>query len=301
LKRVLNKPLNWQRLRFQVEKNRAEALISVLEACLAQAVTTENAGDDAFYEVAFPGKPEWKKVTVTGLFSEGVDIHAICGLAQQVVPGGEALIGEASVVKDQEWERVYLSHFKPLRVGDNLWVIPKWREPVEPDACNIFMDPGLAFGTGTHETTAMCLNWLSTAKLQANAVIDYGCGSGILAIAAVLLGAKSALAIDIDPLALEASVNNGLTNGVSSRLRVCLPSEVDSSDRGDIVIVNILADVIVELAPRLVEILKPGATLLLTGILTEQGERVKKAFPNYQFDITTQGQWCLLCGHPAGS
>ena len=274
---------------------------SVLEACLAQAITTENAGDEAFYEVAFLGKPEWKKVYVTGLFSEGVDMHAICDLAQQVVPGDEALIGEVSVLKDQNWERAYLSHFKPLRVGDGLWVIPKWREPVEPDACNILMDPGLAFGTGTHETTAMCLNWLSTAKLQTHTVIDYGCGSGILAIAAVMLGAKAALAIDIDSLALEASVNNGLANGVSNRLRVCLPGEVDSSDRGDIVIVNILADVIVELAPRLVEMLKPGATLLLTGILSEQGERVKKAFPDYQFDITTKGQWSLLCGFPVSS
>lgn len=288
--------MNWQRLRFQVGKDRADAVCAVLEACLAQAVTTENAGEDAFYEVAFPGPPDWEQVYVTGLFSEAVQLDEVCQLADQVVPGDEPLVAEIFVLKDQDWERVWLSHFKPVKVGKGLWVVPKWLEPVDPGACNIALDPGLAFGTGTHKTTAMCLQWLATAKLNGCSVIDYGCGSGILAIAALLLGAKGALAIDIDPLAVNASIENGAANGVSGQLQVCLPDQVDVSQTADIVIVNILADVIVSLAPKLEKMLKSESRLLLTGILVDQAERVASSFPKYQFDKKTKGEWCLLIG-----
>jgi ribosomal protein L11 methyltransferase len=288
--------LSWQRLRFQVEKDRADAVCAVLEACLAQAVTTENAGDDEFYEVAFPGEPDWEQVYVTGLFTEAVNLDDVCQLAKQVVPGDAPLMGEISVLKDQDWERVWLSHFKPVNVGRDLWVVPKWLDPVNPNACNIALDPGLAFGTGTHKTTAMCLNWLSQAKVSGRSVIDYGCGSGILAIASVLLGAKTAVAIDIDPMAISASIENATSNGVSDRLRVLLPDQVDGGQVADIVIVNILADEIIKLAPTLLKMLNPDFTLLLTGILTHQRERVVRAFPGCQFEKTNRDQWCLLIG-----
>ena len=288
--------MNWQRLRFQVSKGQADTLCAVLETCLAQAVTTENAGEDAFYEVAFPGVPDWEQVYVTGLFSTAVKLDEVYQLVEQVVPGDQPLVAEISILKDQDWERVWLSHFKPIKVGKDLWVVPKWLDPVDSSACNIALDPGLAFGTGTHKTTALCLDWLSRAKVNDCSVIDYGCGSGILAIAALLLGAKAAIAIDIDPMAVNASIENAESNGVFDRLQVCLPNEVDTSQAADIVIVNILADVIVKLAPTLVKMLKLDSKLLLTGILAEQRARVISAFPECRFDTKSAGQWCLLVG-----
>jgi ribosomal protein L11 methyltransferase len=288
--------LSWQRLRFQVYKDQAEAVGAVLEACLAQAITTENAGDNEFYEVAFPGEPDWEQVYVTGLFTQSVNLDEVCQLVEQVVPGDDALLGEVSVLKDQDWERVWLSQFKPVKVGKDLWVVPKWLDPVNPNACNIALDPGLAFGTGTHRTTAMCLDWLSHADLSGRSVIDYGCGSGILAIAALLLGAKTAVAVDIDPMAISASIENGSANGVSDQLQVLLPDQVDDSQVADVVIVNILAEEIIKLAPALLKMLKPGFTLLLTGILDDQRGRVVKAFPECQFQKVERGQWCLLIG-----
>jgi len=198
---------------------------------------------------------------------------------------------------DQDWERVWLSSFKPIEVGTNLWVVPSWCEPSSPNARNIILDPGLAFGTGTHDTTHMCLQWIAEQNLESQTVLDYGSGSGILAIAALLSGATHADAVDIDPLAVDACIENAKRNGVPDKMNSYLPPDLPTQNQNsyDLVIANILAEVIIELREVLLGNLKPGGTLLLTGILASQAERVMAAFgEQFIFQQHDQGQWCLL-------
>jgi len=290
--------MNWSQLSLVVDANQADLVSTMLEVFLAQAVTTENAGEDEFYEIAFPGTPDWKKVAVTGLFEEQVDVEPIIEfihsqLSQQEVPTS------VSKLVDQDWERVWLSSFKPIQVGTKLWVCPSWCEPVDANARNIILDPGLAFGTGTHATTAMCLNWLSDQNLSEKNVLDYGSGSGILAIAAVFSGAAHADAVDIDPLAVTACKENAERNGVEEKVIAYLPDQIGSDSQQpatyDLVIANILADVIIELRDTLLVHLKPGGRLLLTGILNTQADRVIAAFgDDYTFEKEIRDQWSLL-------
>jgi ribosomal protein L11 methyltransferase len=290
--------MNWSQLSLVVGANQVDLVSAMLEAFLAQAVTTENAGEDEFYEIAFPGTPDWEKVAVTGLFEEQVDVAPIIEfihsqLSQQEVP---TLV---SKLVDRDWERVWLSSFKPIQVGTKLWVCPSWCEPVDASARNIILDPGLAFGTGTHATTAMCLNWLSDQNLSKQNVLDYGSGSGILAIAAVFSGAAHADAVDIDPLAVTACEENAERNGVAEKVIAYLPDQMGSDSQQpatyDLVIVNILAGVIIELRDTLLAHLKPGGRLLLTGILNAQADRVIAAFgDDYTFEKEISDRWCLL-------
>lgn len=287
----------WKQITFVVDAHLVEELSAVLEGLLAQAVTTENAGADEFYEVAFPGTPDWKKVAITGLFDAQVEeqqiiefVHRRCADTHGEIPTQVALL------EDQNWERVWLSQFQPIEVGERLWVCPSWCSPARPDHRNIILDPGLAFGTGTHATTHMCLQWLSKQNLVGETVLDYGAGSGILAIAALFSGADSALAVDIDPHAVTAATENAQRNNVADRMQSCLPSQV-REQQYTLVIANILADVILELKETLLEHLAAQGTLLLTGILRDQADRVMDAFkPQLQFQIVVQDQWCLLIG-----
>ncbi len=288
--------MTWSQATFVVDASQVDQLTALLEAFLAAAVTTENAGDDEFYEVAFPGTPDWEKVKVTGLFDERVELAPIIEFVQKQYPNQEIPVGVNKLV-DQDWERVWLDSFKPIEVGKNLWVCPTWCEPSAPQARNIYLDPGLAFGTGTHATTYMCLAWLAEHSLDGCRTLDYGSGSGILAIAALMSGATHADAVDIDPLAVDACVENARRNNVSNSMSAYLPSGLPNkpSHSYDLVIANILAEVIIELRDTLLLHLKPGGTLLLTGILDSQAERVKRSFGSeFTFTQTQRDQWTLL-------
>ena len=288
--------MSWKQVTFVVDATEVSKITNLMEAFLAAAVTTENAGDDEFYEVAFPGIPDWEKVQVTALFDERVDLDPIVDFVHQQYPNQEVPTQIEKLI-DQDWERVWLDSFKPTRVGQNLWVCPTWCEPIEPSARNIQLDPGLAFGTGTHATTFMCLNWIADQSLDNQNVLDYGSGSGILAIAALMAHAKHADAVDIDPLAVKACKENADRNKVADRMNSYLPNELSSTPnpRYDLVIANILAEVIIELRDTLLLHLKPGGTLLLTGILDTQVDRVIKHFgTDFEFNQTQQDQWALL-------
>ena len=290
--------MNWTQLNIIVDANQVDLVTSMLEMFFAQAVTSENAGEDEFYEIAFPGTPDWQKVAVTGLFEEQVEIEPIIRFIHSQLPEQEVPTSVSKLV-DQDWQRVWLSSFKPIQVGTNLWVCPSWCEPVDAGAHNIILDPGLAFGTGTHATTAMCLNWLSEQNLSDQTILDYGSGSGILAIAALFSGAIHADAVDIDPLAVAACVDNAKRNAVGDKMEAYLPEQIGSASLQprayDLVIANILAEVIIELRDTLLLHLKPGGRLLLTGILNTQAEQVIAAFGNnYTFEKQISEQWCLL-------
>jgi len=289
--------MSWIQVTFVVDAKQVEPLSTILETFMAAAITTENAGEDEFFEVAFPGTPDWQKVQVTGLFDEKIDLEPIVNYVQNhFAPELSSEIPTSlNKLVDQDWERVWLTSFKPIQVGSNLWVCPSWCEPTEPTARNIILDPGLAFGTGTHATTHMCLQWLSDQILDEQYVLDYGSGSGILAIASIFSGAKLADAVDIDPLAVDACIKNAKRNNVSESMNAYLPTTMPTSKTYDLVIANILAEVIIELRETLISNLKPGGTLLLTGILVTQADKVKAAFGNqFTFEQQNQDQWCLL-------
>ena len=191
-----------------------------------------------------------------------------------------------------------MDDFKPMQFGERLWIVPSWAEPLTGNAVNLRLDPGLAFGTGTHETTAMCLAWLDGADLTGKTVLDFGCGSGVLAIAALLLGAERVLACDIDPQALLATRENATLNGVSDRLECCLPDAMPTQASFDLVIANILAGPLVSLAPQLLGYCASGAALVLSGILNAQANEVMAAYaPDIRFaPPARQGDWTRLAG-----
>lgn len=288
--------MTWKQATFVVDAIEVEKLTGCMEAFLAAAITTENAGEDEFYEVAFPGTPDWEKVRLTALFDERIELDPIVDFVHQQYPDQE-IPTEINKLVDQDWERVWLSAFKPIEVGENLWVCPTWCKPVDADSRNILLDPGLAFGTGTHATTFMCLNWLASQNLSQQKVLDYGSGSGILAIAALMSGGRHADAVDIDPLAVNACHENAERNGLSDKLDAYLPNQLppEPPRSYDLVIANILAEVIIELRDTLLLHLKPDGTLLLTGILESQADRVIQRYgADFDVSFNRQDQWALL-------
>lgn len=287
--------MSFQRLRYQADSDVAERISEVLEHCGAMAVTIENGGENAFYEAAYPQAPAWKDLYVTGLFADDAALSGVVEAVNNELGGRLAF--RIDRLEDRDWERAWLDNFHPLEVGPGLWICPGGRLPPEPAATNVFIDPGLAFGTGTHETTALCLNWLARTELAGATVCDYGCGSGILAVAALKLGARKAWGVDVDPRALTASVANAERNGVAAGFDARLPDEIPDGLQVDLVLANILAEVVIHLAERLSRLVAPAGHLLLTGILRGQEEQVAARFAQ-SFDLRSlyDGDWCLLIG-----
>jgi len=291
--------LHWLRIQFRVDASDYEQLSELLEGCLALSVSIENAGEDEFFEVAFPQKPTWEKVSVTALFYPEVDIQGIIELVNKQLSPDQPLPAIVEQMQEQDWERVWLDQYQPLSITDDFWIVPSWLEAPNPQAINLQMDPGLAFGTGTHATTYLCLKWLAENKTPFKSVLDYGAGSGILAIASLLLGSERATLVDIDPMAVAAAKSNVELNGVAD-LTKCLQNEQFScvkEHQFDLIIANILAEVLIEQADFLLSLLSSGGTLLLSGILTEQEQSIKSAFSQYSnlsYKRLEKDGWLLL-------
>ncbi|MBK1723354.1 50S ribosomal protein L11 methyltransferase [Thiocystis violacea] len=267
----------WLQLKFQVPQSEAEVTESALEAAGALSVTLGDAGDEPQLEPGPGETPLWSEVVVSALFEADAASQA---LVDRLAAGIAARTGTAPTVErieDQVWERVWLDDFKPTRFGTRLWVCPHGQPTDAKDAVVVWLDPGLAFGTGHHATTAMCLEWLDGADVAGKTVLDFGCGSGILAIAALKLGAARAVAVDHDPQAIDATRDNAAANGVAEHLDVYLPDEAPDMTY-DVVLANILAGPLVALAPRLIERMRPGAALVLSGVLADQADAVCAAY-----------------------
>ncbi|MEE2602206.1 MAG: 50S ribosomal protein L11 methyltransferase [Pseudomonadota bacterium] len=286
----------WLQLHLATTEAHADAFQSALEDMGACAVTLTDGADQPVFEPPPGARPLWQNTVVSALFDADRDPALILAALQQ--QGLEAQAHHHETLDDQVWERAWMDDFAPMRFGERLWIVPSWSASPDPQAVNLKLDPGLAFGTGTHETTALCLEWLDQADLTGKAVLDFGCGSGVLAIAALLLGAGNATGTDIDPQALTASEDNARNNGVADALRLYLPENLPSDYRCDVLVANILAGPLVELAGQLASYCRPGGSLALSGILAEQAESVRNAYAPW-FDLnptTQQGDWVRIDG-----
>jgi ribosomal protein L11 methyltransferase len=262
----------------------------------AIAVSLADAGDEPLLEPAPGETPLWQAVRLQALFAHGANPEvAAATLAAVLAIEPEAIAIQH--VEDRAWEREWLRDFRPMRFGRRLWVAPAGQRPTEPAAVVLELDPGLAFGTGTHATTALCLEWLDRQVRGGEQVLDYGCGSGILALAALKLGADAALACDIDPQALTATRENAAKNGLAAKIRVAEDPNSVAADF-DLVLANILARPLIELAPRLAMLCRAGGVIALAGMLACQAAEVAAAYRPW-FDIAPESEregWTLLAG-----
>lgn len=278
------------------------------EVLLAQgAISTSftDAADDPILEPEPGATPLWRQTTARGLFAPATDLETVRAALRELLPDGAALRFEERLLEDQDWIKAWLQYAKPLRFGaegrPGLWICPSGFRVEEADATIVRLDPGLAFGTGTHQSTALCLDWIARHQMQDLRVLDYGCGSGILAIAALRRGAALAQAVDIDPQALTAAADNAQLNEVTGRL-VCASVEqfgeqpVDQSV--DIVFANILARPLIALAPRLAHCLRAGGMIVLAGVLDSQAQELREAYaPWFDFeDDALRENWARLSG-----
>jgi len=261
----------------------------------AVSVTLEDAADDPVLEPAPGETPLWPTVRLKALFAADADRDAIAERIRHSLPGWP--VPQFEPIADRAWEREWLKDFRPMRFGRRLWVCPGGLPAGDPDAVRLELDPGLAFGTGTHPTTAMCLEWLDGHDLRGCDVVDYGCGSGILSIAAIKLGARSARAVDIDPQALVATRDNAARNGIADGLAVTGDTSL-RRDSADVLLANILAGPLLALAPRFAAAVRPGGEIVLSGVLAGQADAVTEAY-RACFDIAltaTREGWGLLSG-----
>ncbi|MDE9437336.1 50S ribosomal protein L11 methyltransferase [Xenorhabdus bovienii] len=288
----------WIQLRLNTTGQQAEALGDELMESGAVSVTFQDSHDTPIFE-PLPGETRlWGDTDVIGLYDAEMDMKAVVSQLEQVPQLGKGFLHKIEQLEDKDWEREWMDNFHPMCFGNRLWICPSWREVPEPDAVNVMLDPGLAFGTGTHPTTSLCLQWLDGLDLTDKTVIDFGCGSGILAIAALKLGAKQAIGIDIDPQAIQASRDNAERNGVSAQLTLYLSKDQPADLKCDIVIANILAGPLRELAPIIGSLPKSGGLLGLSGVLASQAEGVAQAYNNeFIIDpIAEQEEWCRITG-----
>lgn len=272
----------WLQLTLSTNPELAPRLSDLLDQLGATAVTMQDRADQPLYEPPLGTTPLWSETQVTGMFPAETDMEAVRATLSARLAPTPLPEWQLEQLDDQDWERAWMEDFQPMPFGKRLWIVPSWYEPPEPDAVNILLDPGLAFGTGTHPTTRLCLEWLDATDLCGKTVIDYGCGSGILAVAAALLGAKRVIAIDNDPQALQATAANADKNGVREQIEIYLPEayihQCGTAAKADVMVANILAGPLIELASHFATLVAPGAPIALSGILPEQADKVRDQY-----------------------
>lgn len=276
----------WLQLKAHIDPTHAEQLETLLLDEGACAITLEDGEDNPVFEPERGTTPLWAQTVLTGLYDdlEGIDDMLARVQQQWAIELPDTPCPEISyeILQDQDWTRTWMDDFEPIRMGQRLWIVPSWHEPPEPNAVNLALDPGLAFGTGTHPTTALCLEWLDSLaveeQLQGRSLLDVGCGSGILAIGGLKLGAQHACGTDIDPQALQASRDNADRNNIApDRFELHYPEHAPKRTF-DIVVANILAGPLTEMASMIAGYVAPGGRVALSGILANQANDVLAAY-----------------------
>ncbi|MRT36019.1 50S ribosomal protein L11 methyltransferase [Acinetobacter sp. RIT698] len=295
--------MKWLQIHITVEQAQVEFTETLLSSLGAVSVTLDDAENQDLLE-PLPGEtPLWNKVIVTGIYAqeegEDIDVTALETFIRTQLPT-EPMRSE--FLEDQVWERSWMDYYEPIQIGEKYWIVPEWIEPPEADAVNIKLDPGLAFGTGNHASTFLCLQWLGKTDVKDKVVIDYGCGSGILGVAALLLGAKKVYATDIDPQAVLATKQNAELNGVLENLYVGLPEEFNAefkNQHADILVANILAGPLMSLAKEFSTLIKSEGEFALAGVIEEQVTDVSSIYSEF-FDIVEvekrEETWCRISG-----
>ena len=288
----------WVEVSLSIPREQAAVVETALQELGAVAVTLLDSADQPVLEPAPGTAPLWPVVQMRGLFPAAIQraevslaLMKVCGFDQP-----QALAWRD--VADQVWERAWMDRFQPMQFGKRLWIVPSGMDaPADEQAILLRLDPGLAFGTGTHPTTALCLQWIDGQEFAGRRVVDYGCGSGVLAIASALKGAERVICVDNDPQALEATAANAARNNVSARI-VCQMPEAYRENRADVLLANILAAPLIELAPILMASLRSGGHIVLSGILEEQVRAVARAYRQHcgEMNVTTQEGWARLHG-----
>lgn len=290
--------MSWWQLSVQCSRDELEQTEDILLALGALTLTLDDASDQPIYEPPVGTTPTWPETSLTGLFEQTRTIEELHDELVKQLPEHQISSIRKHLLEDQVWERAFLDQYKPVKFGQSLWICPSWLEPPDPEACNVILDPGIAFGTGTHPTTALCLEFLDQHPPVGKTVLDFGCGSGILAIAAHKLGASSVSAIDIDPQAVAATLQNAERNAIpATEMKVTLPEAMDST-AVDYLLANILSGPLVELEPQLAELTVSGGQLVLSGIMPAQAESVVQAYQqHFELDkVTTLNDWCRITG-----
>ena len=291
--------MSWLQISINATKQNAMSIEAILLEAGALSVTLKDGADEPILEPEIGSTPLWENAIITGLFDNSIEQNTRIALLQSSLPKSCEILFET--LDDKDWTRAWMDNYKAMQFGQRLWVCPWHLEPPDPKAVNLRLDPGLAFGTGTHPTTALCLTWLDKNIDSQKNILDYGCGSGILAIAALLLGALHADGVDIDEQAIIATIENTKANDVESQLEAMTVKQYQSKtdqQKYDVVLANILSGPLVELAPTLQSYVKDGGDIVLSGILQEQAEQTQAAYANYfeMDEITVEGDWVLLHG-----
>ena len=288
----------WWELTVQCDQQDLQQTEEILLELGAISINIADARDEPIYE-PLPGEsPLWSLSLVTGLFEQTRPLQQLQDELTSRLPAHQAQTLQTRQLDDQVWERSFLDSYQPMQFGKHLWICPSWLQPPQPDACNIILDPGLAFGTGSHPTTALCLEFLDAHPPKDKSVLDYGCGSGILAIAAFKLGARRISCIDIDPQALQASADNARRNNIDPELlHISLPGQ-QTIEPVDYLMANILSGPLIELEPEFAGLTRPGGQLLLSGILQDQQQQIIEAYQkHFLLDaVKIRDDWCRVSG-----
>jgi ribosomal protein L11 methyltransferase len=293
--------MDWRQFVMDLENLNPETVEEIFVRNGAQSITFTDAGEKPVLEPAPGETPMWREMRIAGLFSPEADLEILQGDLKSALEIDALPSHQVALLEDRAWEREWLKDFRPMLFGERLWILPGDTSVEDDNAVTVSLDPGLAFGTGTHATTALCLEWLDAQDLQGKTMLDYGCGSGVLAIAAVKLGCANAVAMDIDPQAVTSTLANARQNSVKRSVHVVDDAQAIVG-QFDVVVANILAGPIIELAGQIAGHLKSGCLLALSGILSEQVDEVLTAYARWiAFDAPAfreQGgqTWARLTG-----
>ncbi len=289
----------WLQLTLEATHSNSEQLSELLTQSGAAAVTLQDAHDNPIFEPPPGSTPLWKELLLTGLFEADADIDAILKFIE--LKFGSYPVHTLNPLEDKDWIREWMDNFKPMSFGERIWICPSWHQPPQPNAVNIMLDPGMAFGTGTHPTTSLCLKWLDKNYSTPVDVIDFGCGSGILGIAANLLGSEQVYAVDLDPQALLATQSNAEKNQVLDKIAALSVNEFNkkySELQCPLLLANILAAPLLELSAMLASHVLPAGKIVLSGILAEQADKVADSYRKwFNIDeITQEDDWIRIVG-----
>lgn len=285
--------MKWLQLNLLTSKENADSWSDALTEVGAVAITLEKSNDQRVFELTPDHKPLWDQINLQALFTADTDPEQVQHNLAAVVDFNNSTW---STIVEEDWINKWQEYAKPMPFANNLWVCPSWCEIPDPTAKNIIIDPEMAFGTGSHATTSLCLDWLAQNVVADMTVIDYGCGSGVLGIAAAKFGAQPIYLVDIDPIAIDVTNNNAIKNNVAPDIfSTYLPEQLPAI-KVDLVIANILAHPLLDLAPTLATLLKPQGQIILSGILAEQIEMVISRYSEWfkAFEVTEQEGWVRI-------